>query len=115
MNKKDIIDQIIKQQSLDIFRIACDRKNFSILSETMEKKKINLQYIKKKYNISGMPANRRINMLTSVGLIERVNMKREIVITKLGLKFINIISGIQTYLKTGINKNLENYMLMRVK
>ena len=115
MNDKDIINGIIKKQSLDIFRIGCDIKNFDILKRLVSKKILDMDTIIKLYGVSKMPANRRINLMADVGLVKRINKKHNIKITALGMKFIDLISNIQIYLKEGIIENLEGYRLKEVK
>ena len=108
---KEFVEKLLEQQSLDLFKIGCDRKNFAMLSD-IKAGKFNVQQLIKAYGLSSMPGNRRINLMVNVGLVQRVNKKRDVKLTDLGDKFIGLISKIQTYLKENVLSNLENCKLV---
>jgi predicted transcriptional regulator len=92
MDFKKELSKINNINVLNSFRIGCDEKNYIILNYLLDKKISIIKDIQKVLdNLSPMPANRRLNQLASVGLIERKNQNRNISITKIGLRFIKII------------------------
>jgi len=58
MDEKKIIEEITQQQSLDVFRVGCDRKNFAILSEINKKEVMRVDEICKQFGLTSMPAYR---------------------------------------------------------
>ena len=91
-NMKDLnFKNFADEQSLLIFKIGGDQKNFNILNFIINKKTTATDDIMKKFELTTMPANRRINQLASVGLIERSKDKKDISATKLGMEFIKLV------------------------
>lgn len=62
----------IKDMAISVLKVGCDKINFQILEMVMASSKgITTNEIRKKFNLSCMPANRRINQLVKVGLLKR--------------------------------------------
>ncbi len=92
--KKEELTKFAKELSLEIFKVGCDKVNFSILKMAMAKP-ITINDIKKEINRSSMPLNRRVNLLVKVGLLKREHKKTKIIPTKITKIFIKIIKNIQ--------------------
>lgn len=105
MKQNEIINKIIEQQSLDVFKVGCDRKNFEILKDILKRKDMSIDDIMTKYGMSLMPANRRINLMSKAGLVKRIDRKRKIIATPLGQRLPNMISEIRKYLKNNIRNH----------
>ena len=108
MNKDFIINKIINKQSLDVFKVGCDGKNFDILKDLIKGKKLDMKHIEKVHGLSTMPANRRINLLLGAGLVTRANRKRDIMPTPLAKRLIDLIDKTRKYIRKDIIKNLGN-------
>ena len=110
MNTKSIINNIIDKQSLELFSVGCDEKNFEILSNIVHNHRVSMNDITKKcYPLTKMPLNRRINMLVKAGLIERVDRKTGLIPTALGKKLLLFIEEIRTYLRKEAQPMIEKY------
>ena len=108
MNKNSIINKIINKQSLDVFKIGCDRKNFEILKDIIKKKRVEMKFIETQHDLSTMPANRRINLMVEVGLVKRINRKRDIMPTPLAKRLVDLIDETRKYLRKEITKESGN-------
>ncbi|MCK4797063.1 MAG: hypothetical protein KAT05_06750 [Spirochaetes bacterium] len=106
MSNDKLIEKIVEEQSLGLFRTGCESKNYSILLDLTKGKK-EMKLFKIEYDLSDMPANRRINMLADVGLVERINKKKEFIITPLGKQFLKIIES----MKKSLNKTIYDHIL----
>ena len=95
MRQKDL-DQVIKKISLKTFRVGCDHKNFEILLVLPT----TIKEISQKFEITKMPANRRVNELEKVGLIVRDHKQGTVNPTKLTKRFISLINEINNQVKT---------------
>ena len=90
------VKRLVEEQSLLLFKIGGDSKNFDILEYVANHKNATVSKImehleRQNDKTSIMPANRRVNQLASVGLVERKKGKVEIKATKLGLDFIEFV------------------------
>jgi len=113
MDEKQIITQIVEKQSLDLFHIGSDKINFLILQDAKNKKGTNIDAIEKNQGLKTTSANRRVNLMLNVGLVQR--KKRKVYTTDLGKQFIRLVDDIQTFLRTGLNENLIKYRIMEKK
>lgn len=95
-----------KELSLDVFRVGCDKINFSILKMAIVKPII-IREISNKFNLSVMPANRRVNQLVKVGLLKREYKKTRIMATRLTTIFIKMIDNIQGVIEEEIDIKSE--------
>ena len=93
-NNNNKLNKIIEEQTLNLFKIGCEPKNYNILQNLLKGKK-EMKMFKIESKLSNMPANRRINMLSNVGLINRINNKTEFIITPLGKTFLKQIELIK--------------------
>lgn len=104
--ENSILKDFAKDLSLDIFRTGCDRTNFSILKMAVAKP-IGTKEIMKKFNLSSMPANRRVNQLVKVGLLKREYKKTKITATKISKIFIKIIDSMLNNIQKKIDVKSE--------
>ena len=88
--------------TLNTFKIGCDHMNYSILSMLPT----NIESIMKKFNLTKMPANRRVNELIKVGLVNRKKGTGEVLPTDLTLKFTKVIEKISEGLKEEVPRLL---------
>jgi predicted transcriptional regulator len=88
---KEIIDKLVEKNTLKLFRVGCDEKNFKILKELP----LTAGEIEKKINLSPMPTNKRLKDMMTIGLIIRNNRGEKIEITDIGKEFIDQIHLIE--------------------
>src|SRR3989338_5267314 len=100
--KKGVLKDYAKELSLDIFRVGCNKINFKILKMTLNKPVL-IKDIRNQFNLTSMPANRRINQLVEVGLLKREYKKTNIISTKLAHIFIKVID----YIRDVIEKEID--------
>lgn len=97
---KDIVDRIVHQLTLKLFKAGCDPLNYQMLKilskETMTSE------LKKEMNLSLMSISRRTNKLFDAGLI--LKSRTGYICTGLGTSFLGIIEKI----KTDVKKELPN-------
>ena len=86
---------------MNVFQVRCDRKNFAILKMVMVEP-TSIKEIRRKFKLTPMPANRRINKLVEVGLLKREDKKTKIRRTTITPLFIKIIKSIQTTIEKEI-------------
>lgn len=93
----------IKDMTLTLLRIGCNKINFQILEMIMaSSKEITINEIMKKFNLTSMPANKRINKLVEVGLLKRSWKKIYIQKVDFTAKFIERISMMENLIKDNI-------------
>ena len=101
--EKIYLKNFIQKHTLNTFRIGCEPTNYKILlsSPTTVKKII------KKFELTKMPANRRINQLKQAGLVKRKLRTGEIEPTRLAKRFIKVINTINSQVEEELPKYLK--------
>lgn len=89
---KEIVERLAERATLDLLKTGSEDKNFRILNELPLKTKD----IEKKFNLSPMPTNRRINQMNRVGLLKKNKRGEKITRTKLGDLFLKLIENVKT-------------------
>lgn len=97
---KEIVEKTSLNVTLRVFKYGCDKKNYEILKSLPNTIKI----LEKKFELSKMPMNKRINELEKSGLIKRDKSKGNVEITQLGEQLLKIIEEI----KKAVIKELPN-------
>lgn len=88
---REIVERLTEKVTLRLFRVGCEPKNFEIL----QKLPLTAGEIEKEFDISAMPANRRINELMEAGLVAREKAGQKIKVTPLGQDFLKQISALR--------------------
>jgi DNA-binding HxlR family transcriptional regulator len=88
---REYIDKITERITLNLFNAGCEKINFDILRSIPAK----TSEMEKKFGLTKMPLNKRLNRLEEVGLLKRIKHKGELQKTHLTDKFIGIINMIK--------------------
>ena len=91
-NPAILIDAVTERVTLHLFRSGCDKINFDIVSSLPA----NVKDLQKRFDLTKMPINRRLNDLAEVGLLRREKYEGGVYPTELTNTFIKTIKDLKT-------------------
>ena len=103
MNKEET-DKAVLKFTLNTFKTGCDSINYQILLMLPT----NIESVMKRFNLTKMPINKRVNELEKVGLVKRSKGSGEVLPTDLTNKFTDVIKKISEGIKQEIPTLLLN-------
>ena len=86
-----IVKSFIHKQTLNMFKIGCDKSNYRILN-TLPTTTLELT---KELKLTKMPLNKRLNELEKVGLLKRYRKLAKLESTELGIDFLKLIAEME--------------------
>ncbi len=88
---KDIVEGVTEKILLRLFRAGCDKTNYKILNSLPLKTRA----LEKKFKLSVMPMNRRLNQLINAKLVKRNKKTFNVEKTELADKFLEVLADMK--------------------
>ena len=92
---ENLMNVIGEKVTLNMLRVGCDKINFKILNTIPN----NIKGLMKKFDLTKMPMNRRVNELEKVGLLKRNRWLGEVEATPLTIKLIETVDKMKVKIK----------------